>query len=60
MSDEGDNNFIRYNYIYMGTNGEFIRDDATHIIVHKSVKLIRARAFFEHPNIVEVICHDGE
>ncbi len=42
----------------MGEEGEIIPRDATHVIVHESVTVIRARAFFNHPNIVEVICHD--
>ncbi len=42
----------------MGQEGEFIPLRATHIIVHESVTVIRAGAFEDHPNIVEVICHD--
>jgi len=58
MSDVGDNNFIRY--IYMGEDeDEIIPRDATHIIVHESVTVIRAHAFHHHPNIVEVICHEN-
>ena len=42
----------------MGQEGEVIPDGATHIIVHDSVNVIRARAFYQHRNIVEVICHE--
>jgi len=45
-------------YVYMGQEGEFIPLRATHIIVHESVVVIRAWAFFQHLNIVEVICHE--
>ena len=52
-----DNNFIRY--IYRGEEGEIIPLGATHITVHEDCTFVRARAFREHPNIVEVICHNG-
>jgi len=57
MAVRGDNNFMRY--VYMGQEGEFIPLGATHIIVHESVTVIRMLAFYEHPNIVEVICHEN-
>ena len=57
MSDQGDNNFITY--IYRGEDGEIIPDYVTRIIVDVSVRTILRRAFQEHPNIVEVICHNG-
>ncbi len=56
MSARGDNNFMRY--VYMGEEDEVIPRGATHIIVHEDVTVIRRLAFFRHPNIVEVICHD--
>ena len=56
MADRGDNNFIRY--IYRGEEGEIIPREATHITIDKSCTFIRAHAFEDHPNIVEVICHD--
>ena len=56
MADVGDNNFIRH--VYRGEEGEIIPREATHIIVGEDVTFVRARAFYEHPNIVEVICHD--
>ena len=45
-------------YIYRGGRYEVIPRDATHIIVDESVTVILRRAFYEHPNIVELICHD--
>ncbi len=57
MSDVGDDNFMRY--VYRDEEGERIPDGATHILVHESVTAIRAQAFYGHPNIVEVICHDN-
>jgi len=46
-------------YIYRGEEGEVIPQRATHIFVHESVTVIRAQAFEEHPNILEVICHEN-
>ena len=57
MADRGDNNFIRY--VYRGEEDEIIPREATHITVAKSVTIVRANAFRGHPNIVEIICHDG-
>jgi len=54
MAAEGDNIIT---YIYRGGRGEVIPDDATHITVDKSVTVIRARAFYDNPNIVEAIFH---
>ncbi len=56
MSDVGDNNFVRY--LYRGEDGEHIPFGTTHITVHKSVTVVREIAFINHPNIVEVVCHD--
>ena len=56
MSDQGDNNFITH--IYRGVEGEFIPRWATHITVAEGVTVIRADAFYEHPNIIEIICHE--
>ena len=56
MSDVGDDNFMRY--VYRGEEGEIIPRGATHISVREDVRVILAYAFYEHPNIVEVICHD--
>ena len=57
MAAVGDNNFMRY--IYRGEEGEIIPDGATHITVAEDVTVIREEAFRSHPNIVEIICHDG-
>ncbi len=46
-------------YVYRGEEGEHIPDEATHIIVGEDVTFVRARAFVRHPNIVEIICHEG-
>jgi len=43
-------------FTYTGADGEIIPRDATHVFV--DVAIIPARAFDEHPSIVEVICHD--
>ena len=56
MADVGDDNFMRY--IYRGEEGEEIPRGTTHITVEEGVTVVRARAFQEHPNIVEIICHD--
>ena len=56
MSAVGDDNFMRY--VYRGGVSESIPREATHIIVAEDVTIIHERAFFRHPNIVEVICHD--
>ena len=61
MSEVGGKNFMRYNfmrYIYRGEEGEVIPRGATHIIVNESVTVILRAAFYNHPNIVEVICGD--
>ncbi len=56
MSDVGDDDFMRY--VYRGEEGEIIPDGATHIIVREDVRVILSGAFKDHPNIVEVICHE--
>eukprot|EP00574_Skeletonema_japonicum_P001233 CAMPEP_0201738856 /NCGR_PEP_ID=MMETSP0593-20130828/45472_1 /ASSEMBLY_ACC=CAM_ASM_000672 /TAXON_ID=267983 /ORGANISM="Skeletonema japonicum, Strain CCMP2506" /LENGTH=303 /DNA_ID=CAMNT_0048233087 /DNA_START=19 /DNA_END=930 /DNA_ORIENTATION=+ len=43
-------------FTYTGEEGEVIPRDATHVFV--DVTTIPARAFWEHPAVVEVICHD--
>ncbi len=57
MAAEGDNHFMRY--VYRGEEGEIIPREATHITVAESCTFVRAWAFYEHPNIVEIICHKG-
>ena len=34
-----------------------VPDHITHLLIDKSVSTVRRRAFYEHPNIQEVICH---
>ena len=43
-------------FTYTGADDEVIDDEATHIFVQ--ARVVRARAFRNHPNIVEVICDD--
>jgi hypothetical protein len=47
-------------YIYRGEEGEAVPDDATHVLVELSVRVILRRAFSQHPNIVEVDCRNAE
>jgi len=54
MAAEGGNNIIWFTYT--GADGEVIPRDATHVFV--DVTTIPENAFWDHPNIVEVICHD--
>ncbi len=56
MADNGDNNDDVF--VYMGGDQE-VPWDATHVRVHKSVKIIRARAFFGCRNLVSIEMHDG-
>ena len=53
MAAEGDN-IVRFTYT--GADGQVIPDVATHILVQ--ARVVRARAFYEHSSIVEVICHE--
>jgi len=55
MAAEGDR-IIWFNY----TGGDRrVPDDATHVTVDQSVRVIPAWAFSGHVNIVEVICHEN-
>ena len=56
MAAEAGNNIVRYTY--RGEEGEIIPREATHITIAEDCSFVRARAFFRHPNIVEVICHE--
>ena len=56
MADVDDNNFIRY--IYRGEEDEIIPRETTHITVAEDCTFVRARAFRDNPNIVEVVCHE--
>ena len=42
----------------MGEEGERIPRHATHIIVHELTTVVLTEAFYEHPNIIEITCHD--
>ncbi len=55
MAEEGGNNNV---FVYMGGNQRVPRD-VTHVRVHKSVKIITARAFQQCRNLVSVEMHDG-
>jgi len=55
MAAEGDNNIVVW-FTYTGADGEVIPDDATHVIV--TARVIPCEAFYEHRNIVEVICNE--
>ena len=46
-------NIVRFTY----TGEEDIPDNVTHVTVI-NVRVVRTRAFYEHQNIVEVICHE--
>ena len=46
-------------YIFTGRVGEVIPLHVTHVLIAKDLKFVPAQAFRNHPNIVEVICHDG-
>ena len=52
MAAEGGNNIVWFLY----TGQENIPDNATHVFVDAA--FIPRRAFYDHPNVVEVICHD--
>ena len=58
MAAEGGNDIVRL-FIYTGAVYERIPDEATHITIAEDCTFVRAHAFALHPNIVEVICHDG-
>ena len=46
-------------YVFTGRAGERLHRHVTHVLIAKALKFVPARAFDEHPNIEEVICHDG-
>ena len=54
---EGEGGIITF--IFTGVYGEDIPRDATRVIIHESVSVIPSLVFRRHPNVVEVICHDG-
>ena len=53
MAADGDNIIW---FTYTGAERELIPDEATHILV--LARVVRARAFFMHHNIIEVICDE--
>ena len=59
MAAAGGNMVIIRRYVYRGEEGERIPDEATHITMSEDVTFVRARAFYQHQNIIEVICHTG-
>ena len=44
---------------YYVFNGGVVPWHVTHVLIDKALKFVPARAFEDHPNIQEVICHDG-
>ena len=46
-------------FIYTGGGREVIPRQATHVSIHDSITVIPAELFQYHPNIVELICHEG-
>ena len=46
-------------FIYTGAKDQVIPPNATHIFIHKSIRKIPAYTFQDHPNIIELICHEG-
>jgi len=55
--DGGDNDGV---FIYMGgLIPEHLRETITHVRIHKSVKIISARAFLECIHLVSIELHDG-
>ncbi len=59
MADQRDDDHV---FVYMGGDQEVprhMRDTITHVRIHKSVKIIHARAFCNCRNLVSVEMHDG-
>ena len=46
-------------YVFTGRDGEVIPRHITHVLIAEARNFVRSRAFQRHPNIEEVICHDG-
>ena len=44
---------------YVFTGGERVPRHVTHVLIDNALKFVPARSFEYHPNIQEVICHDG-
>eukprot|EP00956_Cyclotella_meneghiniana_P021841 scaffold40426_cov21-Cyclotella_meneghiniana.AAC.1 len=58
MAADGGNRFNITLFTYNGAEGEVIPRHVTHVRVANNVTFVRPRAFYRHPNIVEVICHE--
>ena len=46
-------------YTFTGRVGEEIPQHITHVLIDRALKFVPGWAFIYHPNIEEVICHDG-
>ena len=46
-------------FIYTGGSGDIIPREATHVTIDDSITVIPANLFSGHPNIIELICHEG-
>ena len=46
-------------YVFTGRTGEVIPRHVTHVLIAKALKFVRASAFRNHPNIQELVCHNG-
>ena len=46
-------------YVFTDSVGEVIPDHVTHVLISEALKFVPMKAFYQHPNIQEVICHDG-
>ena len=44
---------------YYTFTGQRVPDHVTHVRIDRALKFVPARSFLVHPNIEEVICHDG-
>ena len=56
-ANDGDNNDV---FVYMGgVVPQHLREIITHVRVHKSVKIIPARSFYDCENLVSIEFHDG-
>ena len=46
-------------YVFTGRAGERIPRHITHVLIALALNFVPAWAFYQHPNIQEVVCHDG-
>ena len=46
-------------YTFTGRDGERVPRHITHVLIATALNFVPALAFDEHPNIEEVICHEG-